>query len=281
MITLLAACLAASHSFAETSKPNIVFLMTDDQRWDMLGCYGRKDVITPYIDKLAEEGVVFDNAYYAVAICMPSRATMFTGRYFSDHRSGFTYPFNRTLPKEEFAESYPAKLKEVGYRTGFVGKFGIRLEDSNATAAEFFDFFVVGNKVVVPEDDAELKKIYRKDRPANERTLKKGDAMLRFLETQPKDQPFCLSISFDAVKNDRNSDMYPPDVDALEGMEWKFLRIGSKGRIRICQRCSIIVVGPIFTKRELPPPSNIKRPLVVLRCRATRSTIRWGVLSPN
>ncbi|MGJ8643542.1 MAG: sulfatase-like hydrolase/transferase [Luteolibacter sp.] len=208
-------------SFAQEAKseqPNIVFLMTDDQRWDMLGSYGRKDVITPNIDKLAEQGVAFDNAYYAVAICMPSRATMFTGRYFSDHKSGFTYPYNRTIPKTEFAESYPAKLKAAGYRTGFVGKFGIRLEGSNQSATEFFDYFVSGNNAVVPKNDPGLKEIFRKDRPANERTLKKGDAMIRFLETQPKDQPFCLSISFDAVKNDRDSDMYQPDVEALRDM---------------------------------------------------------------
>ena len=218
MLTFLATCFGASHSLAEETPPNIVFLMTDDQRWDMLGTYGRGDVVTPNIDKLAQEGVVFDNAYYAVAICMPSRATMFTGRYFSSHRSGFTFPFNRTLSKEEFADSYPAKLKDAGYRTGFVGKFGIRLQDNYKAVPDYFDYFVVGNNVVLPKDDPKLKEIYRKDRPANERTLKKGDAMIRFLETQPKDQPFCLSISFDAVKNDRDSDMYPPDVDFLKDM---------------------------------------------------------------
>ncbi|SMP38879.1 Arylsulfatase A [Neorhodopirellula lusitana] len=201
---------------AKSLRPNIVFLMTDDQRWDTLGCYGRTDVITPNIDELAAQGVVFDNAYYAVAICMPSRATMFTGRYFSDHQSGFTYPFNRTLPREEFAESYPARLKQAGYRTGFVGKFGIRLEDSRKTAVEHFDYFVKGNSVVVPSDDPDLKQIYRRDRPANERTLKKGDAMIRFLETQPAGEPFCLSISFDAVKNDRDRDMYAPHVEIFK-----------------------------------------------------------------
>lgn len=206
-------------TFAAIERPNIVFLLTDDQRWDTLGCYGRTDVSTPIIDKLAEQGVAFDNAFYAVAICMPSRATMFTGRYFSDHQSGFTYPYNRTLTKEEFDDSYPAQLKNVGYRTGFVGKFGIRLEGSNRSAIEYFDFFVSGNNAVAPKDDPGLKHIYRRGRPANERTLKKGDAMIRFLETQPEGQPFCLSISFDAVKNDRDSDMYPPHVALFEGQE--------------------------------------------------------------
>jgi arylsulfatase A-like enzyme len=218
-IAVVAVKAAPSNASATgAAKPNIVFLMTDDQRWDTLGCYGRTDVITPNIDKLAAQGVAFDNAYYAVAICMPSRMTMFTGRYFSDHRSGFTYPYNRSVPKEEFADSYPARLKDAGYRTGFIGKFGVRLDDWKNTAREHFDFFAVGG-ARWPVDDQELKNIYRNDRPANERTLIKGDAMIRFLDTQPKDQPFCLSVSFDAVKNDKDQDMYPPHVEVFKDQE--------------------------------------------------------------
>lgn len=209
------AALMALNSYAAQSRPNIVFLMTDDQRWDTLGCYGRTDVITPHIDKLSEQGVTFDNAYYAVAICMPSRTTMFTGRYFADHQVGFTYPYNRTLPAEEFAESYPAKLKEAGYRTGFVGKFGVRLENTRTTAAQYFDFFAVKG-MIWPKEDTKLRNIFRGGRPKTERTLKKGDAMIRFLETQPEGQPFCLSISFDAVKNDKDQDMYTPHVELFK-----------------------------------------------------------------
>ncbi|MDP4845813.1 MAG: sulfatase-like hydrolase/transferase [Akkermansiaceae bacterium] len=217
LLSAMSLLLLAANAFAQTEtnkRPNIVFLMTDDQRWDMLGCYGRTDVITPHIDKLAEQGVTFDKAYYAVAICMPSRTTMFTGRYFSDHRVGFTYPYNRTLPAAEFADSYPAKMKEAGYRTGFVGKFGIRLEAMEPTTKKHFDFFVQGGKIW-PREDGELVKIVKR-RPPEERTLIKGDAMIRFLETQPADQPFCLSISFDAVKNDRDSQMYTPHVELFK-----------------------------------------------------------------
>ena len=128
---------------ADPDMPNVVFVMTDDQRRDGLGCYGRKDVHTPHIDKLAAQSVVFDNAYYNVAICMPSRVTMFTGRYFSDHRSGFTYPYNRTLTIEEFEDSYPAQLRKAGYRTGFIGKWGIRMAKGGELQSihrRFFDF---------------------------------------------------------------------------------------------------------------------------------------------
>lgn len=202
-------------------RPNVVFLMTDDQRWDTLGCYGRTDVITPNIDQLAEQGVAFDNAYYAVAICMPSRTTIFTGRYFSDHRVGFTYPYNRTLPAAEFAQSYPALLHAAGYRTGFIGKFGIRLQNHAETVAEHFDLYAGISTTSkkgphFPADDEKLNDIYRKNRDPKERTLIKGDAMIRFLETQPEGQPFCLSVSFDAVKNDRDSQMYGPHAEIFK-----------------------------------------------------------------
>ena len=83
---------------AGTDQPvNIIFLMTDDQRWDNFGCYGRPEFRTEHIDQLAEAGVIFDKAYRTVAICMPSRATIFSGRYLSNHRVGFTYPYNLTF----------------------------------------------------------------------------------------------------------------------------------------------------------------------------------------
>ncbi len=225
LVCLAVSGLAVQATADEATQPNIVFLMTDDQRWDTLGCYERRtDVITPNIDSLAEQGVVFDNAYYAVAICMPSRTTVFTGRYFSDHLVGFSYPYNRTLPKEEFAQSYPALLKDAGYRTGFVGKFGVRLENLPETVVDHFDLYAGISTTSkkgphFPADDEKLNYIFRKDRDSKERTLIKGDAMIHFLDTQPKDQPFCLSVSFDAVKNDKDSQMYAPHMDLFKDKE--------------------------------------------------------------
>ena len=209
-------------------QPNIVFLLTDDQRWDTLGCYGRTDVVTPHIDKLAANGVTFDNAYHAVAICMPSRATMLTGRYFSDHQVGFAYPYDRAFTAEEFADSYPAQLKKAGYRTGFVGKFGVRLERLDSMLADQFDYYTIipgagkrGRDIVHQSyaTDERLNEIHSKTRDPKERTLIKGDSMIHFLDTQPSGQPFCLSVSFDAVKNDKDDDMYGPHVELFEGKE--------------------------------------------------------------
>ena len=219
-------------------QPNIIFLMTDDQRWDNFGCYGRPEFKTENIDRLAEEGVVFDSAYYPVAICMPSRATMMSGRYLSNHRVGFSYPNNLTFSKTDFEDTYPAKLKTSGYRTGFIGKFGFAVTDTAYHAkggvsgydlqehlGKYFDFFAGkgvhfrGAFKMWPED-ARLKQIYDEDRPLNERTIKTGDAMLHFLDTQPKDKPFCLSVSFYAVKNDKDIDMYPPHVKEFENQNF-------------------------------------------------------------
>jgi arylsulfatase A-like enzyme len=212
-------------------KPNIIFLMTDDQRCDNMGCYGRPEFNTPNIDKLADQGVIFDKAFYAVAICMPSRVTMMTGRYNSNHRVGFVAPDDYTLSQADFEKGYPALLKNAGYRTGFIGKVGFTVTEEGSRPStpsehfykkhmgKIFDFFAGSethdrNGVITwPEDDEGLQAIYKEGRQNSGRTLRTGEAILRFLETQPEDQPFCLSVSFYAVKHDNNKDIYMPHFE--------------------------------------------------------------------
>ena len=62
-------------------KQNIIFLLTDDQRWDALSCMGNKEISTPNIDKIGEKGVIFTNFYNTTSSCMASRAQMMTGMY--------------------------------------------------------------------------------------------------------------------------------------------------------------------------------------------------------
>lgn len=208
--------------------------MTDDQRYDNFGCYGRPEFRTTHIDQLASQGVIFDNAYYAVSICMPSRVTMMTGRYLSNHRVGFSPPYDHTLSQSDFRASYPAQLKQAGYRTGFVGKVGFSVTETSQRPnkvkgydfephfKEHFDFFAgdgthTGSKLRVwPHDDQVLQAIYDKTRKSPGRTLRTGEAMLHFLDTQPKDQPFCLSVSFLAVKHDSTSHMHPPHFELFK-----------------------------------------------------------------
>ena len=212
----------------ETSKkPNIVFLMTDDQRWDTLGCYGRPEFQTENIDKLAAEGVVFDTAYQAVAICMPSRASVMTGRYFASHNSGFTYPHNSTVPESHFADTYHARLKAAGYRSGFIGKFGFHVDGALETLKKHFDYMDAHathtnfkGRPRWAENMEGFDEIHRKGRDPKERTLMKGDSMLSFLDTQPEGKPFVLSVYFDAVKNDSDRQMYGPDTEVFEDKDF-------------------------------------------------------------
>jgi len=113
-------------SFAnKDSRPNIIFLLTDDQRWDAFGFMGYDYIITPNLDKMAGESVVFDNAYHACPICKPSRASIMLSQYLGKHKCGFDRPTNMTITKDEFSRSYPAVLRNSGYRTYFTGKFAI------------------------------------------------------------------------------------------------------------------------------------------------------------
>ncbi|MDF7808375.1 sulfatase-like hydrolase/transferase [Pontiellaceae bacterium B12219] len=219
-------------------RPNIIFLMTDDQRWDNMGCYGRPEFKTPNIDALAEQGVVFDQAFNTVAICMPSRVTMMTGRHYSSHRVGFVAPNDYTLSRPDFAKGYPALLKKAGYRTGFIGKVGFTVSEKaqrpwagvpfnyKENMGDVFDFFAGAETVedkaleVWPEEDAALQAIYSNKKKGENRTLRTGKAMLRFLDTQPEDQPFCLSVSFYAVKHDSNSHMFMPHYELFKNQEF-------------------------------------------------------------
>ena len=72
---------AAAAAAAVPNRPNIIYLMADDQRLDSLGCMGNRIIHTPHIDRMAAQGTTFDNAFVTTAICMTSRACVFTGQY--------------------------------------------------------------------------------------------------------------------------------------------------------------------------------------------------------
>lgn len=118
-------------------KPNLLILISDDQRWDQVSYPGNQiipQLATPNLDKLASEGVYFTNAFVTTPICAVSRASIYTGRYASSH--GMNH-FRTSLKKDVMNNSYFAVLKKTGYRTGMLGKWGIGLEGTK----DNFDFF--------------------------------------------------------------------------------------------------------------------------------------------
>lgn len=101
-----------------TTRPNILFVITDNQSWEHVGAYGGKAVRTPAMDSLAIEGVRFTNAYCAVSSCSPSRAAIFTGQdIFRLEEGGVLTGFLRNK-----FEVFPRILVSNGYRIGYTGK---------------------------------------------------------------------------------------------------------------------------------------------------------------
>ena len=124
----------ASKVFA-VSKPNVVFILTDDQRWDAMSCAGNPHLQTPNIDRLASEGAHFTNHFCTTSLCSPSRASILGGLYAHAHgvTNNFTdYP--RDLP------TFPRHLQQAGYQTAYIGKWHMGEDDDSRRPG--FDHFV-------------------------------------------------------------------------------------------------------------------------------------------
>ncbi|WDI42959.1 sulfatase family protein [Bremerella sp. P1] len=162
-------------------RPNLIFLLTDDQRWDALGCMGNPVIKTPNIDRLAEEGVVFENAFATTAICATSRASFITGQYARRHG---IVDFRAVLTPEAFSQTFPALLRANGYQTAFIGKWGV----GNQLPADQYDYW---------KGFSGQGKYFVDGRPHMTKHLE--DQTLEFLDTCSPEKPFCLQVSFKAA----------------------------------------------------------------------------------
>lgn len=104
-------------------KPNIIFITADDLGYGDLGCYGQKKIQTPNIDKMASEGMIFTQAYAGSTVCAPSRSSLMTGFHNGNNRIRDNLPYGIYLRPDDF--TIAELLKQVGYRTGGVGKWGL------------------------------------------------------------------------------------------------------------------------------------------------------------
>lgn len=104
---------------APRGKPNIVFILIDDQRWDVMACAAHPYVKSPNLDRLAREGAMFTRAFVTTSLCSPSRASFLTGRYAHGHG----VPTNAGRDPDPQWPTFPALLRTAGYETAFVGKW--------------------------------------------------------------------------------------------------------------------------------------------------------------
>lgn len=105
----------------EAKRPNIVFFLADDQDLYDYGCYGNEQVHTPAVDRLAKEGMLFENAFTGQAICAPSRAQLFTGKY--PLKNGCFANHTKTKPD---LKSVTAYMNELGYEVVLAGKSHVK-----------------------------------------------------------------------------------------------------------------------------------------------------------
>ncbi|WP_339733940.1 sulfatase [uncultured Gimesia sp.] len=160
-----------------SGRPNIIMIFADDVSWNDLGCYGHPTIRTPHLDRLAKEGLRFDNAYLTTSSCSPSRCSVITGRY--PHNTGAP-ELHTPLPEEQVL--FPQLLRDAGYYTVISGK-----QHMGKYALTAFDHVSKGKG---PGREADWVPI---------------------LKQRPKDKPFfCWFASVDAHRAWQASKEYQP-----------------------------------------------------------------------
>ncbi len=129
---------AAADDGIPTRRPNIIFILADDLGYGDLGCYGQKAIETPNLDRLAAEGMRFTQFYAGSTVCAPSRCVLMTGLHTGHcHIRG-----NGGVPLEPEHVTVAKLLKQQGYATGLIGKWGLGNEGTTGMATrQGFDFF--------------------------------------------------------------------------------------------------------------------------------------------
>jgi arylsulfatase A-like enzyme len=164
---------------AATSRPNIIFIMTDDHAAHAISAYGSVINKTPHLDRLAKEGMRFDRCFAVNSICTPSRATILTGKY--SHLNGVPV-FNRFDDSQPTVAKY---LQKAGYHTGMIGKWHLGSDPTG------FDHWIILPGQGVYHDPAFLTPEGRKVIQGYATDVI-TDLALDFLKHRPKDKPFFL-----------------------------------------------------------------------------------------
>ncbi len=201
----LPAMAATADASGVALRPNILILLTDDQRWDTIGVNNPAlKIETPNIDRLAKTGVNFSQAFVTSPICAVSRASILSGRYSRNARiHEFLIPFGEDI----WRTSYPALLKGAGYYLGQLGKYGV---GANKEQKETFDLF-----------DADLAQgepfhTYKGETVHDSEWLTKRTR--DFLDQVPANRPFVLQVNYKAPHP--SSKPAPEDLGKLKGVEF-------------------------------------------------------------
>ncbi|AQQ71692.1 Arylsulfatase [Limihaloglobus sulfuriphilus] len=195
------------------NKPNVVLIMTDQQRFDSLSCYGNKAIQTPNLDLMAKEGVLFENCYVNCPICTPSRSSIMTGKHMQDHG---VYKVYDNLPKDEIL--FTKHLKDTGYKTALFGKLHVssnHYEAEKRHPNDGFDIYEWCNesalrmdsqyhgykKWLLEKDPHFCRQLEKKKRsighipPHLHMSFWAAEKAVEFINTSERDQPFFCKLS--------------------------------------------------------------------------------------
>ncbi len=203
---------------AENTRPDVVFILIDDLRWDALGFLDHPYIETPQIDKLRDQGANMEYAFVTTSICCPSRATFLTGTLANMHgvidNESSEYDPDLTPPLTKY-------LQEVGYKTAMIGKWHM---GNHANPRRYFDYWLSFRGQGVYHDP--LFNINGEDiQHTGYTTDLLADYTIEFIENSPKDQPYFAILSHKAVHEPfqpapRHKEAYGADTVTPRPKSW-------------------------------------------------------------
>lgn len=167
----------------EAKQPNIIFMMTDDHTTQAMSCYGGNLIQTPNMDRIANEGIRFDNCYAVNALSGPSRACILTGKF--SHENGFT---DNASTFNGDQQTFPKLLQQAGYQTAMIGKWHLISEPQGFDHWSILSGQHEQGDYYDPDFWEDGKHIVEKGYATDIIT----DKAIKFLEGRDKSKPFCM-----------------------------------------------------------------------------------------
>jgi arylsulfatase A-like enzyme len=165
---------------ARATRPNIIFIMSDDHASHALGCYGSKINKTPNLDRLAKEGMLFNNCFCTNSICAPCRAVILTGKY--SHINGVT---DNSLKFDGSQQTFPKLLQNIGYETAIIGKWHLKTDPTG------FDYWNILPGQGIYYNPTMIEMVQKKKYTGYVTDII-TDHCLNWLKERKGDKPFCL-----------------------------------------------------------------------------------------